>query len=200
MQKEKRYKLFNYFLIFFMIVGSIIVGIQYFLRRKYFSVFTSFTIILTVLFPIFLKNTKFKLSYQDKFIYYIFIFLAQFLGGILNFYKRVSWFDVFTHFISGMVFCYIAFFIMSKLEKRNNYRSFIYFLYSMGVVALSAVLWEVVEYVGDLVLGTNLQHNIETGVNDTMEDMIVALMGGLIAYIILVVKLGKENIKKINHK
>lgn len=200
MQKEKRYKLFNYFLIFFMIVGSIIVGIQYFLRRKYFSVFTSFTIILTVLFPIFLKNTKFKLSYQDKFIYYIFIFLAQFLGGILNFYKRVSWFDVFTHFISGMVFCYIAFFIMSKLEKRNNYRSFIYFLYSMGVVALSAVLWEVVEYVGDLVLGTNLQHNIETGVNDTMEDMIVALMGGFIAYIILVVKLGKENIKKISHK
>lgn len=183
-----------------MIIGSVIVGIQYFLKGKYFSVFTAFTIILTILFPLLLENTKFKLSNQDKFIYYIFIFIAQFLGGILNFYKKISWFDVFTHFISGMIFCYIACFIMSKLEKRNNYQAFIYFLYSMGVVALSAVLWEIVEYIGDFVLGTNLQHNIETGVSDTMEDMIVALIGGFIAYIFLVCKLGKGNIRKINHK
>lgn len=47
-----------------------------------------------------------------------------------------------------------------------------------------ALSWEVIEYVGDLLFNMNSQHNLETGVHDTMQDIIAALTGGIITHIL----------------
>ena len=45
---------------------------------------------------------------------------------------------------------------------------------------LIASLWEFLEYGADTFMHLNVQHNIETGVSDTMEDMLVAFLGSII--------------------
>ena len=46
-----------------------------------------------------------------------------------------------------------------------------------------ASLWEFLEFGADTFLGMNVQHSIETGVRDTMEDMLIAFLGSLIVSI-----------------
>ena len=46
-------------------------------------------------------------------------------------------------------------------------------------------MWEIGEYVVDLIIGTNLQHNLDTGVVDTMQDLICGtIVGGGFAFYI----------------
>lgn len=60
------------------------------------------------------------------------------------------------------------------------------------MVFLSALVWEILEFSGDILLNSNFQHSIDTGVVDTMGDMIAALFGGLISYLIYL-KSNKSN-------
>ena len=46
-----------------------------------------------------------------------------------------------------------------------------------------AVLWECVEFTIDNVMGTDTQKVLSTGVNDTMKDMICAILGSLLVMI-----------------
>ena len=55
----------------------------------------------------------------------------------------------------------------------------------MGIVALIAVAWELFEYFMDTYVGMNLQHTLDTGVTDTMQDMLVALLGGFLSSIFI---------------
>ena len=50
-------------------------------------------------------------------------------------------------------------------------------------VLMIASLWEFLEYTTDIFLKMDVQHNIDTGVNDTMEDMLVAFIGSVIVSI-----------------
>lgn len=183
MSKEKFYKNANLILLLIMILGGLGIGIYYLSTKEYLRVFSSFSIFFTILLPLILRKTKFELTPQDKFIYLSFIFLAHFLGSILNLYKYIDWFDTFVHFLSGILTFYIAYFLLERTNNHNPKNKLINFLYLLGVVALIAVSWEIIEYIGDLLFNANYQHSIETGVGDTMCDMIVAMLGGLISYL-----------------
>ena len=56
-------------------------------------------------------------------------------------------------------------------------------LFIFGIVFISAGLWEIIEYSVDLITASNLQHNKDTGVVDTMEDMIACFVGGILSSI-----------------
>ena len=49
------------------------------------------------------KIFKINISYKLEFIYIVFIFFAQFLGLILDLYNIVWWFDLFVHFLYGIL-------------------------------------------------------------------------------------------------
>lgn len=51
-----------------------------------------------------------------------------------------------------------------------------------------ASLWEFLEYGADTFLKMNVQHSIETGVSDTMEDMLVAFLGSIIVSILYIIE------------
>ena len=46
-----------------------------------------------------------------------------------------------------------------------------------SITCMSAVLWEIFEYISDYIFDGNAQRVLETGINDTMQDMIAALLG-----------------------
>lgn len=63
----------------------------------------------------------------------------------------------------------------------------------MILITLSvAVLWECTEFTIDKLLGTDTQKVLTTGVNDTMKDMICALLGAILYIVYYVYDIKKE--------
>lgn len=143
------------------------------------------TVPLVLLLPrIFKRILKLNINDEMEFIYIIFIVLAHFLGSVVNLYKYIWWYDLFAHFLSGMLTSILALVIMNWMGvyKEKNVTFNIIFIISFTLMVAS--IWEFFEYGADTFLKLNVQHSIETGVSDTMEDMIVAFLGGMIVSII----------------
>ena len=139
------------------------------------------SIILVFFLPrIFCRLFKFKITSELELYYIIFIILAHFLGSVVNLYNKTQWYDILMHFLSGIVTAIISLVILNwfKLYKKDNKVFNILFII-MFVLMISS-LWEFLEYGADIFLNMDVQHNIDTGVNDTMEDMLVAFIGSII--------------------
>ena len=143
------------------------------------------TVPLVLLLPrIFKRILKLNINDEMELIYIIFIVLAHFLGSVVNLYKYIWWYDLFAHFLSGMLTSILALVIMNWMGvyKEKNVTFNIIFIISFTLMVAS--IWEFFEYGADTFLKLNVQHSIETGVSDTMEDMLVAFLGGIIVSII----------------
>ena len=180
------YKLLNKILLIIMNIGTIIVAILNFTNNNYSRVMTFVAIFPLLLIPFIINKTKLKLSDKEIFLYYLFILLADFIGCVCNLYNNVSWYDIFVHFLSGMFTFVLATIIYRMISNDNN--KLLKILFCLGIVALIAITWEVFEFSIDSLAHTNLQHNQDTGVIDTMQDMIVATLGGIISSIYIWIK------------
>ena len=170
-------KKFNLGLVIGMIIGTLYYAIfQYDSER----LLTYLAVIPVVGAPLLLNKTKFKLNEQEMCCYYVFVFMAYFLGCVVNLYNMTWWYDKFVHFISGIFTFMVGLIILDKFNVDKDNFCFKMF-FSIGVVALIALLWELFEFGVDSLLGMNLQHNKDTGVNDTMVDMLVAFSGGILS-------------------
>ena len=175
------YKLLNKILLIIMNIGTIIVATLEFTNNNYARAMTFVAIFPLLLIPFIINKTKFKLSDKEIFLYYLFILLADFIGCVCNLYNTVSWYDIFVHFLSGMFTFVLATIVYRIISDRNN--KLLKLLFCLGIVSLIAITWEVFEFSIDSFAHTNLQHNQDTGVIDTMQDMIVAMLGGIISSI-----------------
>lgn len=113
----------------------------------------------------------------------IFLVLTLFFGSIHDFYEKFAWWDLVLHFGSGLLLMPWAFVTMRSLNLRGKEISispvFISFYASCFSVALSA-LWEMYEFAYDIFLNGRMT---ESGLPDTLSDMIANLIGTLIAAI-----------------
>jgi uncharacterized membrane protein YjdF len=134
---------------------------------KILSIFLSINVIKII-------NIKYKIKDKINLVYIIFIVLAHFIGVILNFYDKFLYYDKFVHFLFGIVCSYIAFNIL----KVKNIVSKL--LLVIIITMFLATMWEVYEYLASIIFKIDPQNNITTGVNDTMQDIIVALIGSII--------------------
>lgn len=135
---------------------------------------------------------KFSLSKYTDFTIQLFIFLSLFLGKMYNFYSLIPWWDLFLHFLSGIILGFFSLTILKALAKDTIFKQlspiFIFlftFLFSVSIAAL----WEFWEFAGDQLFGFDSQLY---SLIDTMTDMIIGSLGGLIVSIMnfLYVKLG----------
>ena len=173
------YKLISKILVILMNILTVIIAILAFCNNNYSRVLTYIAIFPILLVPFIINKTKYKLTDLETMMYYIFIFLADFLGCVVNLYNTIFWYDMFVHFISGIATFILALIIYKHISKDNN--KILKIIFCMGIVALIAILWELFEYFMDTCIGMDLQHTLDTGVTDTMQDMLVALLGGLIS-------------------
>ncbi len=111
----------------------------------------------------------------------VFIFCSQWLGSYFRFYDIFSWWDILLHTASGFIISYCAVIILyvfdreGTLLKSENYRFVALFTFIASTA--SACIWEIFEFTSDILLKTNTQHG---SLQDTMTDMIVCVIGGLI--------------------
>lgn len=137
------------------------------------------------------KLFKLKISNGLELVYIIFIILAQFLGSIVNLYNTTWWYDLFMHFLSGSLTAVLALVIMNWLGVYKSKNKLFNVLFMISFSSFIASFWEFGEYLTYIILGMDVQHNLTTGVNDTMQDMLIAFLG----CIIVVVKYLFENKK-----
>lgn len=121
----------------------------------------------------------------------LFIFASLFLGEIGGYYERFWWWDSMLHTGSGLLLGILGFLLVYVLNSQPNIRLSM----SPGFVALFAftfavavgAIWEIFEFGMDQIFGTNMQKPMlgdESGLTDTMFDLILDAIGALIISLI----------------
>ena len=135
------------------------------------------SIVLTATLP-YILNRLFKVKLNDGviFVWLIFIFLAHYMGVTLEVYNKWEGFDKVVHTFSGILTAYVGMLFLPKGINKIWFKV----LFILAFSAMCAFLWETFEFVCNILFGGDAQRVAETGVTDTMMDMIVAFIGASI--------------------
>jgi hypothetical protein len=175
-----------YLVLIYVIQALLVTGLVLFLlRRNWENVFLTCVVILITLVPAFLtRRYRIVVPLEFELVAVAFVFLSLFLGSALDFYYRFWWWDMFLHAASGFLLGIIGFVALFVLNQTDQIRPamkprFICFFGVTFAVTLG-VAWEIFEFVADTIRPEwNMQSN-ETGVRDTMIDLIVDAAGAVL--------------------
>ncbi len=176
-------KYINYLLCVIAIIGSFYI---IFTRENTLGIFLKdLSIIVTITLPyIIQKLCKVKIDDKLIFIYVLFIFFAQFLGVTVELYNKIPFFDKVIHTLSGVLTAFGSLLILSLMHKYDIKDKLFNIMWIISFTLMVAVGWEIFEYMANIFFGGDAQRVALTGVNDTMQDMIVALIGSMLVVII----------------
>lgn len=179
------------------------IGIWYFYDQLsggiYDRLLIGLAIIPVLLGPWLIKKLfKYEMCELLKFCYYIFTLLGLILGSVLKFYQLIPGFDKFVHFISGIISAVVAL-IFLKYSKTNTKSTPIWFqiLFIICCTLAIASIWEFFEFFCDKITKGDAQYVMKTGVDDTMEDMLVAFLGSILFSFYYYYQMSKAKINKI---
>lgn len=143
--------------------------------------FVSFaTLVLSLIPPILASRWSLRLPVPFLFATTLFFFASVFLGEALDFYERLWWWDLALHGSSAVGFGLTGFLFVFMLFEGDRFAAppsaiaFITFCVAMTIGAM----WEIVEFLMDQTFGLNMQ---KSGLNDTMGDLMINSVGGLVA-------------------
>lgn len=158
----------------------------------------AFAVIPVLLAPYLIKKIfHYQMCDVLKFCYYLFTFCCVILGSVLNLYNlpQTKGFDKLTHFVSGFLTSIIALLIIKKSgvrDKRLWFRITYIILFSIAIGGI----WEFFEFACDKLTGGDTQHVLDTGVSDTILDMLSATSASLLFSLYYWYE---EKYSKINH-
>jgi|MEHZ01.5.fsa_nt_MEHZ011580725.1_12 hypothetical protein len=146
-------------------------------------------IMLATLSPIWLSHwLEIHLPPEAELLAILFLYSSLFLGEFGDFYEKFFWWDALLHTSSGFLmglFAYILIFVLNRSPRSSlNLTPPFVALFTMSFAIAAGGVWEIFEYSCDYFFGLNMQ---KSGLEDTMGDMIVNLIGasvfGLIGYL-----------------
>lgn len=117
--------------------------------------------LILLLLPIIIQN-KFEITLPNtlEIIIYLFIFSAEILGEINNFYHLIPYWDMILHTINGFLATAVGFSLIDLLNKNSKkfnlspvYLCLVAFCFSMTI----GVLWEFFEYAADKTILLDMQ-------------------------------------------
>ena len=166
---------------------SILAG-EYFLGLS-----ATFAFLLTMTPSFMTRNLRLCLPWEITFLVAV-SFYIHVMGHIGEYYVTLApYYDKLAHLVASVTVGLIAFFLALLAEHQGDVRltgpaTALFILIS--TLAAGAV-WEIYEFVVDQVFGTNLQ----LGNTDTMWDLVVDLVGGVIvaAFAAIVLARGEEH-------
>ena len=152
----------------------IIVMIVQFIEGNYENVFMCALTLVLFLIPIIIeRKLNIKLPNTLEIIIFLFIFSAQILGEVQNFYGIFKYWDSILHTINGFLCAAIGFSMIDILNRSTKFHkmltpafvALVAFCFSMTV----GVLWEFIEYGMDKTFNTDMQKDaIVTTVSSTL--------------------------------
>ena len=184
---KKINKLFRVVLILF----AVYYLIKFVILKDLIKILTSVCVPILVILSKYLKD---KVNDKLVFIYYFYIFILLVLGGLANFYELFKYYDVFAHFMSGFASCICALYILKCFKIQN--KSIILNIIMIIITNLAiASFWEILEYIASFIVKSDPQDVLESGVKDTMEDIIASLIASILFIFVYVFK--KDKLDKI---
>jgi hypothetical protein len=138
---------------------------------------------------------KFSVDIPDgmEVAYFVFLYMAIYLGEVRDFYYLIPFWDVILHAFSGFMLGALGFSLVSYLNKSEHIpmslSPFFVALFAFCFALAVGTLWEIYEYTFDGLLSLNMQKcALEDGtqlvgrraVSDTMGDLIVDALSGFI--------------------
>ena len=129
--------------------------------------------------------------------YIVFLYCAIFLGEVRSFYYLVPQWDSICHFCSSTMMGFFGLMVVTILNRDQHLAvslsPFFVCLFAFCFSVTIGSLWEIYEFLGDGLFGLNMQkfmtaqgellvgHN---ALRDTMKDIIVDVLGALLASVI----------------
>ena len=127
---------------------------------------------------------KLRRSYQLDMLIMGFVTLAYPLGACIDLYRRLPGFDKLAHCLSGVfvtALCIILFLQLKPDPALTPADMPLILVFSFfGSIAVAG-LWEVGEFIISGIVKIDLQRIISTGIVDSMHDIIVCLIGTIVA-------------------
>lgn len=171
--------------------------------KDYSQIFIAILTIALTFYPSILeKSFGVYLPGSLQIIITLFIFGAQYLGEIKNFYDKIPWWDTMLHTTSGIILGVIGFMFVYLLNKSysNSIKlsPFFVVMFAFCFAVTMGVFWEFFEFSADRILETNMQKFRfpelgQDGLVDTMTDLFVDAVGALITSIIGYFYIQKKN-------
>ncbi|AGK96997.1 hypothetical protein [Clostridium pasteurianum] len=121
-----------------------------------------------------------------KLITLLFIFFAQYLGEIKQFYNKFWWWDLFLHATFGGYAVIIALYLIQetirkKQEITKQRFTLLNAIFAFNFSITLGTLWEMFEFIGDYLFKTNMTQG---GLEDTSTDLLVNILAAFITSII----------------
>jgi len=178
---QKLYRNLTLFLQAWLVVGLIIFVV----KGDWENAFLTLAVIgLTVVPAFLLQRYRVYVPPEFQLIAVVFVFLSFFLGSARDYYYKFWWWDIVLHTSSGFllgIIGWITVFILNQTDRipAGMRASFLCF-FAVTFAVFLGVLWEIFEFVVDAIWPqVNMMSN-ETGVADTMHDLIVDMLGAVI--------------------
>lgn len=136
--------------------------------------------VLTFLPSIIERQLKVQLPVEFTLVTCVFLYASFGLGEVGEFYRKFWWWDLLLHSFSAMVMGLIGFltiyvfYYTHRVQMAPVYVAVV----SFGFAVTVGTLWEIFEFLMDLGFGFNMQ---KSGLVDTMTDLMVDALGGVVA-------------------
>lgn len=159
-------------------IGAVLL----FWQERYQSGAETILILIITFLPTALdKHFQVKIPYEFESLAVLFIYLSLFLGEVHGYYLKYWWWDSALHLGSGLLLGILGFLLVYVMnEKRGSelglkpaFMAIFAFMFAMGIAAL----WEIFEFAMDQLFNLTMQ---ETGLVDTMWDLIIDGIGALV--------------------
>ena len=178
---EARYALVNrIFFPLYLLLCAVLAAVYALKRDGYHLGISLGALAIPIAMALFYRLTGLKVVHQIDFIILAFTLIAYPLGSCLDFYARFPGYDKLMHMLSGAfvsVLCILLYCALKPGHRIGSDDFWLALLFTFFGSMAVAGLWDLAEYGINLVTGRDVQHVLDTGVGDTMQDMLVCMIG-----------------------
>lgn len=159
--------------------------IVFIVRRDWENIFLTLLVISLIVVPAFvLRRHRVCVPPGFQIIAAAFVFLSLFLGSAHDFYYQFWWWDMVLHtgsgFLFGIVGWIVLFLLLQTDRLPHSVGPALVCVFGVTFAVTLGAVWEIFEYVVDLLWPHLNMMSQETGVHDTMQDLIVDAFGAII--------------------
>lgn len=138
---------------------------------------------------------KIKIEKHSNICYQAFMILSIIVGSIWGIYDLIAYYDIFIHTLSGVLIAIIAYSLITS-SKNIKLGAFWMFVVVFAITMACGGLWEIWEFVTDILMNGNSQRVVgfveRAAVMDTMIDLICDMTGGILGGSICVISYNKK--------
>lgn len=162
-----------------------IVGlVLYVLRRDWENVVLTAIVVLLTLAPAILwRRYRILIPPEFQLVATVFVFLSIFLGSVRGYYDY-WWWDVVLHTSSGFLLGIVGFlsvFLLNRTDRiPREMRPIFVCFFAVTFAVFLGVVWEIFEFACDVAWPSMDMQSADSGVRDTMSDLIVDTLGAVI--------------------